>query len=109
VFLGGAAVGAFHGNDAAGDFDPARKMGKGASVLIDRGEIDIQPGDVLDVAVVEFLNRVKEDGKHVLDAVASGAGELYPFWQGFGLLFCGRAGPAARHLFLIQFLPLAVQ
>ena len=55
VFFGGAAVGAFHGDDAAGDFDSARKMGEGAPVLIDRREIDVESGDVFDIAVVEFL------------------------------------------------------
>ena len=55
MFFGGAAVGSVDSDDAAGNFLAVKKVGKRAAMLVDRGEIDIEAGDMFDVSLFQLI------------------------------------------------------
>ncbi len=105
VFLGGAAVRSVNGDDAPRYLFAVGKVRERPAMLVNRREVDIEAGDVFDVAGFEFAHGIEKYGEHVVGRVPPPAGELHSLRQRLVLF----GGPAARHLFVIQFPAVAVQ
>ena len=107
VFLGGAAVGSLNYDNAAGNLVAVGKVGERPAVSVNRGEVDIEAGDVFDVASLQLMHSIQEYGEHVIGRMPSGAIEFHSLRQ--RLVFAGGCGFAAAHLSLIQFPAITVQ
>ena len=78
VFVGGATIRAINGNDVARDIAAIRIVEEGAAVLVDGRQINIQPGDVTDIAAFQLAQRLQQYFLKIRDGVASGTGEFQP-------------------------------